>query len=1044
MPAQLALHFLGPPQLYLNSEPVTTDRRKALALLAYLALAGKQTRDSLSALLWPDYDQSKAFTNLRHTLWEVQQALGEGWLLADRETIEFNPESDISLDVHQFEALLAQSRPEEDPSLRIPLLSDSVKLYRNHFLTGFSLKDAAGFNEWAFAKSEELRHQLATVLGLLSDDHCALGQADQAIPHARRLITLDPLNESSHRQLMQVYIQAGQHSAALRQYQACEQLLRQELGLDPQPETRELYKKIRKREIMPVPQIEKQKATATPSHNIPLQLSTFIGREKEQKAVAKLIGSHRLVSLIGTGGIGKTRLALKVGEQLLENFANGIWLAELASLNDPALVPQAVGTLFGIIERSENTLSKKLIHYLGPKTALLILDNCEHLLDACAQLAETLLKNCPNLKILATSREGLSLPGEALYRVPSLSLPKGKQAPDQFADFESIRLFTDRARLSTNDFALTAENAATIAQICRRLDGIPLAIELAAARVNILSVEQIAARLNESFSFLTSSGRSKLARQQTLQASIEWSWDLLSDSERVLLRRLSVFAGGWTLDAAESVCSGDGIGSQQVLDLMTQLVMKSLVVADQESGRERRYHLLEMLRQYAHQKLAKSGEVESIAERHLNYFLQLSEKIEDGVFGPQQAEWFARGNEERDNLRAALTTASKNNMEAGLYLSSRLYRLWESINIQEGTHWLASFIQKPESRNYPPARAKALCAYAWLMLWRQQFSQAQSFAQEALELSRACKDKRGEIDALLLIGNTTEFQGNMASAIEVYQQILSLSQSLGYPRGEALAHFYLGWDRRNMARSFDHLEKGMILFRELGDWSALANIVGVLGTFHVLNGNVSLAQKYLDEATELWQFNKRVDIWENVKVAKSRLALLQGDYEQAGTLLQEILFAAQESGNRMSYLWNRAHLGQVALRTGNVAESHQMFADTARDFQKDGHTIGVVFGLEGIATVLIATGKPEKAARLIGCADATREQIPDVRPLIEEADMYRNMAAILSRIGPSGFEVAYDEGRSMTLDEAVAYALEENTLLSSSLRPERETNRAER
>ena len=247
MPAKLALNLLGPPQLYLNDEPVTASRRKAMALLAYLAVNGnRQTRDSLSALLWPDFDQSRAFTNLRHTLWEVQQSIGEGWIRAEREAIELNSDSEIYVDVSEFESLLAQSRAQSEATLRTPLLSDAVKLYRNHFLTGFSLKDASGFNEWAFAKSEELRHQLAVALLQLSEDYCTLGQTDQAIPYARRLITLDPLNEASHRQLMHLYIQAGQHSAALKQYQACEQILRRELGVDPQPETRELYKKIRK------------------------------------------------------------------------------------------------------------------------------------------------------------------------------------------------------------------------------------------------------------------------------------------------------------------------------------------------------------------------------------------------------------------------------------------------------------------------------------------------------------------------------------------------------------------------------------------------------------------------------------------------------------------------------------------------------------------------------------------------------------------------------------------------------------------------------
>src|SRR5215207_7850305 len=283
MPARLTLHFLGSPQIYLDDALVTAGRRKATALLAYLAVeGGRHTRDSLSALLWPDYDQSKAFANLRHTLWEVQQAIGEGWLFAERETVGLNADADITLDTRQFESLLTKSHTQDNILHRIALLTDSVKRYRNHFLTGFSLKDAPNFNEWAFAKSEELRHQLSTALVMLSDDHCALDQAVQAIPYARRLITLDPLNESSHRQLMQVYMQAGQHSAALKQYQACEEILRKELGIDPQPETRDLYKKIRKREINPA-QVQKPAEQPLPRHNLPLQLSSFIGREKEQK-----------------------------------------------------------------------------------------------------------------------------------------------------------------------------------------------------------------------------------------------------------------------------------------------------------------------------------------------------------------------------------------------------------------------------------------------------------------------------------------------------------------------------------------------------------------------------------------------------------------------------------------------------------------------------------------------------------------------------------------------------------------------------------------
>ena len=1023
MPPRLALHFLGSPQLYLNEEPVSAERRKAVALLVYLAVeGGRPTRDSLSALLWPDYDQSKAFTNLRHTLWEIQQSVGEGWIIADRETIRLNEEADVYLDVRDFESLLAQSRAQRDPSLRIPLLSDTIKLYRNHFLTGFSLKDAPYFNEWAFARSEELRHQLSRALITISEDHCALGQADQAIPYARRLITLDPLNEASHRQLMHIYIQAGQHSAALKQYQACEQLLRKELGVDPQPETQALYKKIRKREIKPV-KVEQQKAAGTPQHNIPLQLSSFIGREKEQKAVTKLIAQNRLVTLIGTGGIGKTRLSLKVGEGLLDKFENGVWFVELASLNDPSLVPQAAAAVFGIIDRSENTSLDKLIDLLRAKTSLLILDNCEHLLAACAQLADTLLKNCPNLKILVTSREGLGIPGEAFYRVPSLSIPGVEKNIEQLADYESIRLFTDRARLSVSDFSLRIENVPTIAQICRRLDGIPLAIELAAARVNILSEAQIATRLNESFSLLTNNSRTKLARQQTLQASIDWSWNLLSNSERILLRRLSVFAGGWTLEAAESVCSGEGIEPDQVLDLMTQLVMKSLVVAEQESGRERRYHLLEMIRQYAREKSVESSGEEKIRDLHLKYFLQLSEKFEVEVIGHRQEEWFLRANDERDNLRAALHWANRTNLEAGLYISARLLSHWEISNLREGIKWLETFLNKSESKDFPLARASALLTYGWLLTWLQRFIPARIATQEGLSLFRTVGERRGEIDSLISLANIAQFTDALDSGTELLHQALTLSQALGDRWRQAESLGFLGWDRRDQKQAFRYWEQAIELYREAGDQHAMANLLGLLGLFKVLNGEIEAGEKYLNEATPLWESKSRMNVWEHIRTTKSLILVARGEFEQAYELLQESLVSAQKLGNRMSYLWQKVRLGYAALYAGNLGEAHDSFVETTQNFHKDGYTVGAVFAVEGIASLLVTTGKHEKAAQLLGWADATREQIHDNRPLIEEANIYRNMSAIIAKIGPSAFEVAYDDGRSMTFDEAVGFAL---------------------
>jgi predicted ATPase len=421
--------------------------------------------------------------------------------------------------------------------------------------------------------------------------------------------------------------------------------------------------------------------TVTPN-NLPALLTTFIGREKEQAEILQLIRTHRLVTLTGSGGVGKTRISLQVGGQVLDQYANGVWLAELAPLSDPELVPQTVASIFGILSQSSRSHTELLINFLRPKTALLILDNCEHLLDASVRLADTLLKYCPQLKILATSREALGILGEIVYHMPSLGLPDIQQTLEHFREYESVRLFEERAWLAQPDFKLTMENASSIAQICSRLDGIPLAIELAAARVNMFSTAQIAARLNDRFNLLTGGSRTALPRQQTLRASIDWSWNLLSDPEHVLIRRLTVFAGGWTLEAAESVCSAIGdIKPPDVSELMIQLVAKSLVIANRQPGRERRFHLHETIRQYAHEKLIEAGEQENIHSQHLNYFLDLSERAETALHGPQQIEWYQRLTDERDNLRVALAhasgpDASKADLEAGLSISAKLVDYW--------------------------------------------------------------------------------------------------------------------------------------------------------------------------------------------------------------------------------------------------------------------------------------------------------------------------------------------------------------------------------
>jgi predicted ATPase/transcriptional regulator with XRE-family HTH domain len=770
--------------------------------------------------------------------------------------------------------------------------------------------------------------------------------------------------------------------------------------------------------------------TTVHPNNLPASLTTFIGREKEQAEILKWIGTHRLVTLTGSGGVGKTRISLKVGEQVLDEYANGVWLVELAPLSDPELLPQSVASALGIVTQSTRSHTELLINFLRPKMALLILDNCEHLLDASAHLADTLLKHCPHLKILATSREPLGILGEVVYHMPSLRLPDIQQTLEKFREYESVRLFEERAQLVQPDFKLTMENASSIAQICSRLDGIPLAIELAAARVYMISTAQIAVRLDNRFNLLTGGGRTTLPRQQTLRASIDWSWNLISNPERALLRRLTIFAGGWTLEAAESVCSAAGdIKPQEVLELMTQLVAKSLVIANRQSGRERRFHLHETIRQYAHEKLIEAGEQENIRSGHLKYFLNLSELAEPALHGPHQIEWYDRLTDERDNFRVALAhasglDASMADLEAGLSISARLMDYWVVCDLREGLRWSRELIQNHKSQTFPQARAKALITQGYILWHMQQFEAVRSIAEECLAVFRNCGDQQGEYDALMLMGNMRQFASGIEQRAEFSRQALALARSMGDVLRQAFALYMLGWDQRDHQQGREQLEEAVVLFRQAGDWRFLAQTLGVLGLTVLSNGDLESAQEFLDEADEVnQQSNNRA--MEFVLTGKGILCMLRGEYEQARAFLQKNIDDLEKMGNRMGVLWGRARLGYVALREGSVAEAQQILVDVIENFYADQNKNGLAFALDKMASLYILTNKPEVAARLIGWSDATRKEIGDPRPRIEQADLDRDIAAIKAKIGNARYKVAYNAGQEMTLDEVVKDALGE-------------------
>jgi len=407
--------------------------------------------------------------------------------------------------------------------------------------------------------------------------------------------------------------------------------------------------------------------------------------------------------------------------------------------------------------------------------------------------------------------------------------------------------------------------------------------------------------------------------------------------------------------------------------------------------------------------------------RHLKYFVQLAEQAEIGLRGPEQTTWYLHVNDEHDNLRAALDWAGKTDIEAGLYISGRLGEIWGVLDVHEGIRWLTDFLQQPKSKEYPRARAKALRTQAWLLTWLFQFQQAQVAAEESLALCAVAHDQPGEIDALYELGRIHSLQYEKTEQLRLFEKALALSQSLGDQWREARVLRHLGLRLNDPGYG----EKAATLYRELGDQRSLANTLADLGVFNLDNGNIELAQKYIDESELLSQSNKKADIWMLGNSVKSMIAFRQADYKQARALLQERLLVARETGNRVSYLWAQVRLGHIAVRDNHASEARNIFAESAREFQKDKSVIGVAFTLEGLAGLFITVGKSELAARLIGWADATRKQIEDPRPKLEQADVDKIIVACIENMGKALFNEMYEEGKTMTFDEAVAYALEE-------------------
>jgi non-specific serine/threonine protein kinase len=610
----------------------------------------------------------------------------------------------------------------------------------------------------------------------------------------------------------------------------------------------------------------RDKTQIAPHTNLIQPLTSFIGRKRELTQVRQLLTQVRLLTLTGVGGCGKTRLARQVAAELVANgsLEGGIWLVELAALSDPSLVPQEVAQTLGIREVFEQSVMASLIDRVAGRRLFLVLDNCEHLLAACAELAENLLLASPQLQILATSREALGVPGETSFLVPSLSLPEPEHGllPPDLSTYDAPTLFLERMRSVLPTFTPTEQNLSAILQVCRRLDGIPLAIELAAARVNVLTVEQIAARLDDRFNLLTASNRSAvLPRHQTLRETIDWSYQLLSEEERTLFRRLAVFAGGFTLEAGEAICSGDGLQQNEILDILARLVSKSLVVAEILEQREARYHLLETIGQYALELLRESGEETTLRDRHLVWFLALAEKLKAQWRGPRQKELFDQLESEHDNFRTALewSKLESGSTEAGLLLSSALWRFWEIQNhLREGLEHLSDLLALPQAQAPTTARARALYGAGYLAMMQglaKDYSASEAFFNESLTIARELNDRHLIATAIYGLGVAARFHGDYARAEKLLEESLSFFRQLGHRVGTYISLYNLAEaaaTRGDLERAERLHEESLALKRAQNDEWSVANSLMSLAIIARRQKDNSRAMDLIQESLTLF------------------------------------------------------------------------------------------------------------------------------------------------------------------------------------------------
>ena len=951
----LEVRLLGMFDVKYKKKTVNISSRPAQSLFAYLTQSAgtSHRREKLAGMLWPDSLEETARDNLRHALWRLRKAfpseLASVYLLADDLSIAFNASTEYWLDAAALETLQESAATEE--------LITTLSEYRGELLPGF-------YEEWVVLEREHLHsifeHHMARLLARLEEERRWL----DILEWGERWIKLGQKPEPAYRALMKAHGAKGDMSKVAATYARCVKSLK-ELGVEPSGQTRVLYERLTADEefleVGPATAVKKPRELS-PKTNLPAPLTSFVGREREIEEVNRLLSTTRLLTLIGSGGIGKTRLAIQAARDLTRSFQDGVWWVELAPLTDSALVPQATAHALGVRESPNKSLTESLKEALQEKKLLLILDNCEHLISASAQLAYELLSSCVDLKILTTSREALDIPGETILRVPALSFPvlAHMSQLQNLREFESIQLFTERAVAVRPDMALTPENAFAVTQICHRLDGIPLALELAAARIKLLTLDEIARRLDDRLSLLTQGSRIALPRHQTLRATIDWSYELLSEPEGLLLRRLAVFAGGFQLNAAETVAAGGAIRKSQILDLLENLINKSLVLVQHpEAGEDpTRYGMLETIREYGREKLIEAAEEEEVRRRHLDFFAAFAERAQEGIYSKEQAMWFKRLDREVDNLRLALDWAveasdqgkhfgRRSISESQFVIIRSLSLFWERGFRAEIIETLRKVLVRDAGNDPTAERARALDVGGFLLWSLNRLPEARSYLEESIAIAKRLKD-----DSLLV-----------------------------WPL------MYLGWTFWGLGEYEDartSLAKSLEIGRSLGEHG---------------KGAVAVALAYLGD-----------------------IPYAQGDLFEARRLYEEAIVLLRELQNPSMLVPTLRRLAYVELHEGKFDKAVALFNESLESNLQLGHRHGTVASLAGLAAIHLAKRSLEKAATLYGFVDNQVGQSGNPLLFTDTVEYQRSIAQLQEALDEKARSAAWSKGGALTLEQAMELA----------------------